>query len=198
VRGRSAVGIMEDHETDATRKIFPALGLSEKRALRSRNRVREQDDTQRTPGSSARDGATASGTLRPYRGARQELPGPPTSLRRTWHSAFEVNTCKSLQNLCECLRQPWAKRRTGVLNKNYRGARQELPGLPAKITGAPDKNYRGSQQKLPGCPTSAYRKYAAKWAIFCPVVAPPCSYVLSGVMLLNNYRVNCREDGGNP
>jgi hypothetical protein len=91
---------------------------------------------------------TGSGVT--YRGARQILPGCPTSVFVRLPATREGNPHKQAEvHPCSTLREP-----TGVPDKRYRGAQQVLPGRPAKTTGVPDKYYRGAQQVLPGRPTN--------------------------------------------
>jgi hypothetical protein len=88
-----------------------------------------------------------------YRGAQQgslsngRSHAPHTLRARSANPHKRAVNAPPLYLLTPCLR------RTGVPNKNYRGAQQALPGCPTKITGVPNKNYRGVRQALPGCPT---------------------------------------------
>jgi len=99
------------------------------------------------------------------------------------------------------------KEPTGVPNKDYRGARQGLPGSPTRTTGVPNKDYRGAQQKLPGCPTKTtgvpnkllslkvlqngvFR--VAFWRLFVFV------YPVNVMLLNNNYRENGEDNPWGP
>jgi hypothetical protein len=113
------------------------------------NLDREPSGYASQPGPSPRKAAsTGSGVT--YRGARQVLPGCPTSVFVRLSATRDGNPHKQAEiHPCSTLREP-----TGVPDKRYRGAQQVLPGCPTNITGVPDKRYRGAQQVLPGRPTN--------------------------------------------
>src|SRR5215204_5973249 len=106
---------------------------------------------------------------------RNDVPGSPTrttgvpnNLLRTLVGRLRRQSAQISRKLPVLgLMTPY-KEPTGVLNKDYRGPQQGLPGCPTRITGVPSKKYRGAQQGLPGSPTSSSHERCCKMGYYGP------------------------------
>src|SRR5215216_4211881 len=112
----------------------------------------------RSQGTGARKNGHRAGREAAYRGARQGLPGSPTST----FVGLEAASADNPRKLAETPSQLAVRELTGVPSKRYRGAQQKLPGSPTNVTGVPNKRYRGARQKLPGSPTSRLHRKCCK------------------------------------